>query len=449
MQIFITILVLVVMLGILIASHELGHLWMAKGFNIYCLEYSIGFGPRIFSFKRKNGETRYSLRLIPLGGFVSIYEEGVELPFGKKVPRSRSLEGVKPWKRALVMVAGVAVNLFLALLFTFIYALCFPSYYQSQALLIEHNGTTLQSYGLWVEGSLSTDDGELIYEFDSDKDRLYSPEIATDENLNQRGFTVDTNALIENDGEVTEAVAVYVYSNISSNPLYSSLEFYEPLLGFYADSDDLALGITAKADFSRPIALEPGDTVTLSLEIVHGDSRDGRPTSEQIMNRSSEVISLEVQGANFEGYLPSNNSPTITTLEFWPSFTERLANGCSYFVYFFEMIGLGLASIFTFNFSQLGSVVAMGGVLSQSSALIGWGRTFFMYGGYISLNLAIFNLLPIPGLDGWQLLVTFVEKVFKRKIPDKVKNVLTLIGFGLLLLLMVGLVFKDIWGLIG
>ena len=89
----------------------------------------------------------------------------------------------------------------------------------------------------------------------------------------------------------------------------------------------------------------------------------------------------------------------------------------------------------------------MGSMLSQSSAAIGWGRTFFFYGGYLALNLAIFNLLPIPGLDGWQLLVTGVEKVFKRQIPDKVKNIVSYVGLGLLLILGVGIIIKDVIGL--
>ena len=63
---------------------------------------------------------------------------------------------------------------------------------------------------------------------------------------------------------------------------------------------------------------------------------------------------------------------------------------------------------------------------------------------FISVNLAVFNLLPFPGLDGWQLLVTFVEAATRKKIPDKVKNIVSLIGLGLLLLLMGALVVKDV-----
>jgi regulator of sigma E protease len=79
---------------------------------------------------------------------------------------------------------------------------------------------------------------------------------------------------------------------------------------------------------------------------------------------------------------------------------------------------------------------------------MGVGRTFFVYGGFLSLNLAIFNLLPFPGLDGWQLFVTFVEGVFRKKIPEKVKNAVSFIGLALLMILSVFLIVKDTFSLL-
>ena len=139
-----------------------------------------------------------------------------------------------------------------------------------------------------------------------------------------------------------------------------------------------------------------------------------------------------------------NNGNTLRVLFEGTDSHEKLSLECEGI---FVAIGQGLGALFSFDFSQLGSVVAMGSVLSQSSAAMGWGRTFFFYGGYLALNLAILNLIPIPGLDGWQLLVTGVEKVFRRKIPDKIKNIVSYVGLGLLLLLGVGIIVKDVIGL--
>ena len=119
------ILLFIVFLSVLIIVHELGHLAAAKAFNVYCLEYSVGMGPLLFKFKRKNGETQFSLRGIPFGGYVSMYGEGVELPEGVEVPPERSLNNIKWWKRAIILVAGVTMNSILAITFFFI-SNCIP-----------------------------------------------------------------------------------------------------------------------------------------------------------------------------------------------------------------------------------------------------------------------------------------------------------------------------------
>ena len=116
MQVLMTILYILlflVFLSILIIIHELGHLAAAKAFKVYCLEYSIGMGPAIFKYKGKNAETQFSLRAIPFGGYVSMYGEGVELPEGVEIPESRSINGIKAWKRAIILLAGVTMNAFL------------------------------------------------------------------------------------------------------------------------------------------------------------------------------------------------------------------------------------------------------------------------------------------------------------------------------------------------
>ena len=131
MQVLMNILYVVlflIFLSVLIIVHELGHLAMAKAFNVFCLEYSIGMGPLLFKKKRKNGETQFSIRAIPFGGYVSMYGEGVALPEGVEVPEERSLNGVKWWKRGLILIAGVTMNAVLALTFFFV-SNCFPQDY--------------------------------------------------------------------------------------------------------------------------------------------------------------------------------------------------------------------------------------------------------------------------------------------------------------------------------
>ena len=75
--------------------------------------------------------------------------------------------------------------------------------------------------------------------------------------------------------------------------------------------------------------------------------------------------------------------------------------------------------------------------------------TYLFFWGLISINLAIFNLLPFPGLDGWQLLVTAIEGITRKKIPAKLKGIMSFIGLGLLFALMIAIVVLDILRIVG
>ena len=112
------ILLFAILLSTIVSVHEFGHLLAAKLFGVYCKEYSIGMGPKIFS--RKGKETEYSLRVFPVGGFVAMagdtdnqLETSVDTT---DIPFERTLPGIAVWKRIIVMMAGIFMNLILAIL---------------------------------------------------------------------------------------------------------------------------------------------------------------------------------------------------------------------------------------------------------------------------------------------------------------------------------------------
>ena len=132
-EVIVNIIIVLVMLGVLVSIHEAGHLAAAKIFKVYCFEYSIGMGPKIFSKKRKNGETTFSLRAFPLGGYVSMYsgeeEEDPENEITDLPPKERSLNAIKTWKKCIILVAGVTLNFALGLVLIYIGDAAFPIYY--------------------------------------------------------------------------------------------------------------------------------------------------------------------------------------------------------------------------------------------------------------------------------------------------------------------------------
>ena len=108
----------VVLLGVLILVHELGHFVFAKLFDVKVMRFSLGFGPRLFGFTR--GETEYRLSLVPLGGYVRLLGEDPGEPI-PPIDRPRALAAKPLWQRYTVVVAGPVFNLLLPLLIYFVH----------------------------------------------------------------------------------------------------------------------------------------------------------------------------------------------------------------------------------------------------------------------------------------------------------------------------------------
>lgn len=118
------LLLFLIALSLLIFIHELGHFLFAKLFNVYCMEFSLGMGPAIISKKiKKDPETTYSLRCLPIGGYVAMAGEIEDDEKEKElnIPYERTINGIKAWKRAIVVVAGVTFNFVFAIILIAIY----------------------------------------------------------------------------------------------------------------------------------------------------------------------------------------------------------------------------------------------------------------------------------------------------------------------------------------
>jgi len=112
-----TLIYFILILGITVFIHELGHFIFAKKAGVHVYEFSIGMGPAIFKKKRKNDDTLYCIRLFPIGGFVSI--AGEDDYIDKEIPKDKQLL-FKPWKnRFMTMIAGVMFNFILAIVLLF------------------------------------------------------------------------------------------------------------------------------------------------------------------------------------------------------------------------------------------------------------------------------------------------------------------------------------------
>ena len=508
MQVLMTILyvlLFLVFLSILIVIHELGHLAAAKAFNVYCLEYSIGMGPALFKYKRKGGETQFTLRGIPFGGYVSMYGEGVELPEGVTVDESRSLNGVKPWKRAIILVAGVTMNAILALVFFF----CANLFPQESIDYVNHVNAT--------ESVPTIKDGEYI----RFEDIAYHDEV---DNTNLMFFLADTETTFNNDDSVKYATCF----NFNTLQNYKHLGLENYIFFYELQNQPVSLYSKEAVDFTSQTIYIPnemfnaerayklleenGIITSYSVELFNAKELDYEPKTvkietasltdmEKMVNNGKAVI----MASNFASSDWSDTYKVFSRDNLVPDFSKNVkadfntatihltrriqgpkGGSIDGEVVSFELsqvdekvqpFGLSIYYIRTqYNFGQAvkhmfidfgeGSIAlfkAIGGIFTGDTALesiggivavgfqtttvlqnLGFGR-FLQVWGLISVNLAVFNLLPFPGLDGWQLLVLGVEVVFRKKIPEKVKNIMSFVGLALLLGLMVVILAKDLW----
>ena len=383
----ISTLLFILSLGLLVFIHELGHFVAAKAFNVYVREFSLGFGPKLFSFKR--GETTYSIKAFPLGGYVAMYGEEVSLN-GIDIPRSRSLLGISKPKRAVIMSAGVILNFILAFVLFFLSNWGFTQQQLTNQLTVE-------------SGSLGAQAGLV------------------------EGEVIDFNALQAQDTVVITSDTTKTYTLRINQP-----ESYTSTL-----DDILEVGYIDLANtWVRFVPTSVNEFIDLSLPIRTYTS------STDFTTRQVDLHWTSIETDDGFDWAPLGVGFFIYTIDY--TFTEAIEASWSDWTRGVSLIFNTILGMFAGeNLDQVGGIVAIFSTSSSVLENLGLGTYIFLW-GLISVNLAIFNLLPFPGLDGWHLLVITIEGILRREIPSQVKNVLSLLGFFILMSLMVLLIFRDL-----
>lgn len=381
------LLLFLVSLTVLVSLHELGHLSAAKLFKVYCYEYSIGMGKSLYSHKKKGGETVFSVRMLPIGGYVAMAgdedaEEERTIGEVKAVPKERTLEGVSCWKKLIIFAAGVAVNFLLGFIFFF----C------SNVFCAQNN---------FDESKIKvTKDSTLISETIKAGDVLEVASFSQTVNIGGTDYVITAE-----DG--TTVVTPEDYYELNEFVSLSSLEKYLPK------------NLSDKRTVTITLVDGTVITKTVGAEELATDDKTGVTTYKW------ETIGFTIS-THYYGFARG--------------VAEAGKDWCNGTVAIFKAIG----GLFTpQGWSEAGGVIAMFQVSSMAAA--SGPAVFLNYWGLISVNLAIFNLIPIPGLDGWQLLVAAIEGTTRKKIPNKVKTIATYIGLGLVFALMAVLLVKDIF----
>ena len=468
-MILLNIFIIIVILGLLISLHEAGHLGMAKLFKVYCFEYSIGFGPAILHKRKEGKETYFSLRAIPLGGYVSMYGEEGAVPDGEVEPSpDRSLNAIAKWKKCSVLVAGVTVNFILGLVLIYISDVAFPNYYVGYGGTVSYVAAPgAQAESLTVDSVPMSYEGSLLEKVESEKQAELSPSdyylTVSEYNLNGMSYRiVDSDVtLFTKDGkpynEGYQYVAIYYPETlIKEHDLGPSIRLYPVDSSLDASITDAqkAVGIEHLPDLS----VEGGKDKSFSFSVegtyfeldlrLSGPKAGKESETESAYSNAywNHRIDTKVR-VTYQGKKLQSEGAKVAILKEWNGWTGSWKQWAKDVPEACGAIVKGFASLFTSDgFKNMSGLVGMTAALPQIEAMGGAGHIFY-FAGLLSINLAFFNLLPFPGLDGWQLVVTAVEAITKKKMPQKVQGIVSAIGFVLLFGLMIAVTIKDIVGL--
>ena len=403
------ILLFVVFLSLLIMIHELGHFTAAKIFKVYVQEYSIGFGPALIHKKRKNGETYFSLRVIPFGGYVSMYGEGVQLEEGVVVDESRSLDGIKKWKRAIILVAGVTMNAVLALHLFFISNIAFPNQ------MCYYSNMTIAEDSIASQAGLKTLDYLALDDMIDESKTQYTDDL----------HIIDMETTITYMDETTETV--YTYMDLSRFTNYKELNMNR-FLRFFAVAE-------GKVNYSKEVVVNE-KFVSAKMNFKTVQIIDQETKEYQLENHVLTVgqdSTGMIENFGYELYLETTRY----------NFIQALGKSFKDFGNSSLLIFKAIGTLFTKEtWSQLGGIIAVGFQTTSVLQNFGFGKFLYIWGA-LSVNLAIINLLPFPGLDGWQLLVLAIEGITKKKVPNKVKTIVSIVGLVILFAFMGVLLIKD------
>lgn len=431
-----TIGIFALALLIMVFFHELGHFLAAKLFGMRVERFSIGFPPRIWGIQK--GETDYCVGATPLGGYVKIsgmIDESMDTEYLSEEPKPWEYRSKPVWQRMVVITAGVIFNMILAVI---IYAGIAFSYGETNIPLDSLDGMYVPEGSVADHAGFQTGDklvgvnGERVTYF---KD-LIEPNQILEENLNY--------SVIRNGNEVTVSVPDSLLNRINKEP-FLDLSMYLPsrigrvLEGTPADAAELQ-------DGDQIVAVN-GDSVTYWRELVDR-IQNARGTLQLTILRGNEIreVSTTPDSTNKIGIGPPPGSELFEVEHRNYSFVGAIGSGFKQTENTLTGIIQGFGKMFSGSISvreNLGGPVAIANVTRQATDA-GGALGFWRITAFLSVTLAIMNILPIPVLDGGHLVFLIYEGITRREPSAKVRMALQQIGFILIIALFIFVTFNDI-----
>jgi regulator of sigma E protease len=439
---------LLLSLSFLVAVHELGHLLAAKYFGMRVEQFSIGFPPKIWSFKK--GETEYAISAIPLGGYVKIsgmIDESLDTEAMKLPAQPWEFRAKPAWQRLIVMLGGIFVNVVVGVMIFIGITYTFGDTYILKDEINKNGGFHVGPIG----ESIGLKTGDKIIKING-QDFKYLQDIVNIETL----LSTNGTYTVEREGKVIDisipADFIQKFNKKSSPGNFLWLRV-PPIIVQVVDSTVAKRAGLKEGDRVVEINNVPVNYNDEVVTLVQKQVKDSlNPSSDSInfkVLRGNETLSFKeyFKGQKSIGFY-ANAQPSK---EFLAKAEQKITYG------FIESIPKGTQRAFSTLASQVkafGRIIT--GTLSPKESLSGpigimqafgnewdWSR-FWSLTGVLSLVLAFMNLLPIPALDGGHVMFLSYEIISRRKPSDKFLETAQKIGMVFLLALMVFIFANDI-----
>ena len=449
----VNVILAILVLSVIIIVHEFGHFIVAKANGVTVLEFALGFGPKLVSFKK--GETEYSIKILPFGGSCMMLgdefiedlpstkdddeqdgKEEIEKELESKYDADRSFSNKPVWSRIAIIAAGPLFNFLLALILAII--LIGVQGYDPCTIDKVYDNSPAQSAGLM--------EGDKILKINND-----NISFAKEYSFYRYYHAQDTmNITYERDGKKYTTVLTPEYTKTQSYKIGIIISNDCVVDSVTDDSPAKEAGMKDK-DIIRSV---DGVKVENSTQFTEYLTQAQGKTVELVVERNGQNITLNVTPVYVEvesyytGLISMGNYVKASPV-------ETVVNAFKEVGYWIEVVVESLGMMFTGQVGindlsgPVGTVSVMSSVVeeSKSGGFVSVLMSLFYLAIMISANLGVMNLLPLPALDGGRLVFFVLEVLRGKPVKKEHEGMVHFVGMVLLMILMVYVMFKDIRGL--